>query len=66
MRAVVELIDGCECAHGCPSCIGALVERDVDARKAAIRIARGLPGRLPVTPVPAGAEQSALAATREA
>jgi DEAD/DEAH box helicase domain-containing protein len=66
MAAVVDLVDGCGCTRGCPSCIGALVERDVDARRAASTIARCLPGRLGLGGPREGFEVGAVAAAREA
>jgi DEAD/DEAH box helicase domain-containing protein len=49
LAASAELIDGCDCTSGCPSCIGAMVERDVDSKQAALHLARGQAGRLEVS-----------------
>ena len=62
MAAAVELVGGCGCARGCPSCVGALVDRDVDVRDVAMRIARALPGSAGSMVHGAGS----LAAAREA
>ena len=58
MAAVDDLIGGCTCTWGCPSCIGVQADRDVDAKAMAMRMARRLPGEL--RPV------ETLAAAREA
>ncbi|MFN2464328.1 MAG: DEAD/DEAH box helicase [Candidatus Dormibacteria bacterium] len=44
LRAGSELIAACPCANGCPSCIGAIFDRDVDAKQVALRLCRGEPG----------------------
>jgi len=44
LLAAADLIAGCGCAGGCPSCIGAMVERDVDSKAAALALARAEPG----------------------
>jgi DEAD/DEAH box helicase domain-containing protein len=49
LSASAELIDGCDCASGCPSCIGAMVERDVDSKRAALKLARGQASDLEVS-----------------
>jgi DEAD/DEAH box helicase domain-containing protein len=49
LAASAELIAGCDCASGCPSCIGAMVERDVDSKRAALNLALGQPGGLEVS-----------------
>jgi DEAD/DEAH box helicase domain-containing protein len=48
LAASAELIDGCDCTSGCPSCIGAMVERGVDRKRAALSLARGQAGGLEV------------------
>jgi len=48
LAAAAELIAGCGCAGGCPSCVGAMVERDLDAKAAALALARAEPGALEV------------------
>jgi DEAD/DEAH box helicase domain-containing protein len=40
LDASAALIDGCPCTSGCPSCIGAIFDRDVDAKAIALRLAR--------------------------
>jgi DEAD/DEAH box helicase domain-containing protein len=40
LQASAELIAGCPCGNGCPSCIGAIFDRDVDAKAIALRLAR--------------------------
>ncbi|HEV1997835.1 MAG TPA: Zn-binding domain-containing protein, partial [Candidatus Dormibacteraeota bacterium] len=40
LRAGAELIADCPCTSGCPSCIGAIFDRDVDAKATALRLAR--------------------------
>ncbi|HEX7490921.1 MAG TPA: DEAD/DEAH box helicase [Candidatus Limnocylindrales bacterium] len=42
VAGAVELIAGCGCASGCPSCTGPRLEPDVDARDLALRLLRGL------------------------
>ena len=54
LKAAAELVAGCGCVAGCPSCVGAVVERGVDTKRAARDIATGRPGpvvpaRLPAT-----------------
>jgi len=44
LRAGAELISGCPCSSGCPSCIGAIFDRDVDAKAVALALARVQPG----------------------
>jgi DEAD/DEAH box helicase domain-containing protein len=39
LQASAELIEGCPCASGCPSCIGAIFDRDVDAKATSLRLA---------------------------
>jgi DEAD/DEAH box helicase domain-containing protein len=63
LAAVRQLVSGCPCAHGCPSCIGVQMDRDVDAKAMALRLAGSLPGD--VTLARTSAPQ-ALAAAREA
>ncbi|MFY9615409.1 MAG: DEAD/DEAH box helicase [Candidatus Dormiibacterota bacterium] len=46
MAAVDELIAGCACTRGCPSCVGVQMDRDVDAKAMAVRLARALPGEV--------------------
>jgi DEAD/DEAH box helicase domain-containing protein len=48
LLAAADLIAGCGCAGGCPSCIGAMVERDVDSKAAALALARAEPGGIEV------------------
>jgi DEAD/DEAH box helicase domain-containing protein len=48
LPAAADLIAGCACAVGCPSCIGAMVERDVDAKAAALSLARAENGGIEV------------------
>jgi DEAD/DEAH box helicase domain-containing protein len=50
LEAAAELVEGCECLSGCPSCVGAMVEHGADARRVAVALARGLPGELDRTP----------------
>jgi DEAD/DEAH box helicase domain-containing protein len=40
LGASAELVEGCPCASGCPSCVGAIFDRDVDAKAVALRLAR--------------------------
>jgi DEAD/DEAH box helicase domain-containing protein len=40
LDASADLIAGCPCVNGCPSCIGAIFDRDVDAKATALRLAR--------------------------
>ena len=40
LEASAELIAACPCVSGCPSCIGAIFDRDVDAKATALRLAR--------------------------
>jgi DEAD/DEAH box helicase domain-containing protein len=47
--AAADLVAGCDCVSGCPSCVGALVDRDVDAKDAALRLARAEPGGIEVS-----------------
>ncbi len=49
LGAAAELIAGCGCAGGCPSCIGAVVERDIDVRGSSLAVARAEPGPMPVS-----------------
>ena len=44
LQASAELIGECPCANGCPSCVGAIFDRDVDAKAIALRLARRDPG----------------------
>jgi DEAD/DEAH box helicase domain-containing protein len=46
LAAAADLIAGCGCAGGCPSCIGAMVERDVDSKAAALALAKAEPGEI--------------------
>jgi DEAD/DEAH box helicase domain-containing protein len=48
LSAAVDLVGGCDCVSGCPSCVGAMVERDVDTKDAALRLARAEPGGIEV------------------
>jgi DEAD/DEAH box helicase domain-containing protein len=49
LSAAADLVAGCECPSGCPSCVGAMVERDVDGKDAALRLARAEPGEIEVS-----------------
>ncbi|MHB8507695.1 MAG: DEAD/DEAH box helicase [Candidatus Dormibacteria bacterium] len=40
LASAAELVEGCECSHGCPSCIGAVMEEGDHARRVAAAIAR--------------------------
>ncbi|MFN2465868.1 MAG: DEAD/DEAH box helicase [Candidatus Dormibacteria bacterium] len=40
LDASADLVAGCPCSSGCPSCIGAIIDRDVDAKATALRLAR--------------------------
>jgi DEAD/DEAH box helicase domain-containing protein len=42
VAGAVELIAGCECTSGCPSCTGPRLEPDVDAKELALRLLRAL------------------------
>jgi DEAD/DEAH box helicase domain-containing protein len=42
IAGAAELISGCDCASGCPSCTGPRLEPDVDARALALRLLRAL------------------------
>jgi len=55
LRSAAELISGCACASGCPSCIGAVIERDIDMKSSSLALARADPGPI--------AESSAAART---
>jgi len=44
LRASADLVSACPCATGCPSCIGAIVDRDVDAKAVTLRLAAAAPG----------------------
>jgi DEAD/DEAH box helicase domain-containing protein len=48
LDGAAELISECACGSGCPSWVGALVEMGWEAKRAAVGIARGLPGAVPV------------------
>ena len=54
LTAAADLISGCDCVSGCPSCVGAMVERDVDTKDAALRLARAEPGQIEVSHAAAG------------
>jgi DEAD/DEAH box helicase domain-containing protein len=43
-----DLIAGCDCASGCPSCTGPRLEPDVDAKALAMRLLRALAADAPV------------------
>ncbi|HEY8739712.1 MAG TPA: DEAD/DEAH box helicase [Candidatus Dormibacteraeota bacterium] len=40
LDASADLISGCPCSSGCPSCIGAIFDRDADAKATALRLSR--------------------------
>ncbi|MEA2682835.1 MAG: box helicase protein [Chloroflexota bacterium] len=46
LEASADLVAGCPCANGCPSCIGAIFDRDVDAKATALRLARRQKGSI--------------------
>jgi DEAD/DEAH box helicase domain-containing protein len=65
LQAARELIVGCTCAGGCPSCVGPIGEVEEGARLAAIDLADWLSGRIPLPRGPeAAAEVYGLGAAR--
>ncbi len=67
MAAAVDLISGCDCATGCPACVGAMVERGIDAGATACMLAAGQRWIADTEPSPAGVHgELAGAAARQA
>ncbi|HEV3230831.1 MAG TPA: Zn-binding domain-containing protein, partial [Candidatus Dormibacteraeota bacterium] len=42
LEAAAEMVSGCECLAGCPSCVGAMVENGMEAKRVAADLARGV------------------------
>jgi hypothetical protein len=42
IAGAADLLSGCGCASGCPSCTGPRLEPDVDAKALALRLLRSL------------------------
>jgi DEAD/DEAH box helicase domain-containing protein len=53
LAGAAELIDGCGCAAGCPSCVGAMVELGAEAKACAPRLAHGQAGPVHRAELPA-------------
>jgi len=52
LDASAELIAGCECERGCPSCVGPIGEIGPRGKRVALELLQLLTGRAPVVPTP--------------
>jgi DEAD/DEAH box helicase domain-containing protein len=52
LDATAELIAGCECERGCPSCVGPIGEIGPRGKRVALELLERLTGRAPVVPAP--------------
>ena len=47
-----ELIAGCQCERGCPSCVGPIGETGPHGKRVALELLQLITGRAPVVPSP--------------
>jgi DEAD/DEAH box helicase domain-containing protein len=52
LDASAELIAGCECERGCPSCVGPIGEIGPRGKRVALELLQLITGRAPVVPSP--------------